>query len=113
MACLPARAALLARAVEAMARRPEVEAHVEPLEPAFKERVARLRLEIERDRPAKQCPACAARVLPGDRFCVRCGEALASACPSCGAPMGERDRFCAECGRELAPATRAFWLTRG
>jgi len=53
------------------------------------------------------CPACGAAYQAGDRFCVRCGEALpqqaapasgSRVCPSCGAAVVEGDRFCAKCG---------------
>lgn len=59
------------------------------------------------------CPTCGAPYQPGDRFCVRCGQALPRqeaaptpaperVCPSCGAALRPDDLFCARCGHHLS-----------
>jgi uncharacterized OB-fold protein len=51
-----------------------------------------------------RCAACGHVYKPGDRFCVRCGEALPQVgpsgpvCPECGEPVQEGDSFCPKCG---------------
>ncbi|MFC2031013.1 zinc ribbon domain-containing protein [Chloroflexota bacterium] len=59
------------------------------------------------------CPQCGKGYRAGDRFCVHCGDDLASepapakaTCPSCGSTIRDGDRFCAKCGQDL-PATEA------
>jgi class 3 adenylate cyclase len=47
------------------------------------------------------CPACAAALPEGARFCVMCGTRLAL-CPSCGTPAAPEQRSCGSCGSQLA-----------
>lgn len=67
---------------------------------------------------ARTCPSCGAEAREDDRFCGRCGAALAGIdassqrpeayCTSCGAPLTARDRFCGRCGAATGrPATAA------
>jgi hypothetical protein len=62
-----------------------------------------------------QCPACGHGHQTGDRFCIRCGNALPQAtparasspgiiCPNCAAALHEEDQFCAKCGHRMEPA---------
>jgi predicted amidophosphoribosyltransferase len=65
------------------------------------------------------CPSCGQGYRVGDRFCVRCGQALPErleaiqaqnalptlTCSSCGALLRQEDQFCAKCG---APVVRAL-----
>lgn len=59
--------------------------------------------------PATQCPACAAAVPDGFRFCDKCGSPLDQRCPQCGAPTRPEGRFCGRCGAALpaAPSVEA------
>ena len=65
---------------------------------------------------AAACPGCHEPVAPDDRYCQRCGHALAgpvaaadaplapaSACPTCKAPVFADDIFCVRCGTRVAP----------
>ncbi|MCA1595138.1 MAG: protein kinase [Chloroflexi bacterium] len=58
------------------------------------------------------CTSCGTRNSPGDRFCARCGGALAApvggagpkvTCQSCGARIDSVARFCPMCGGSLEP----------
>ena len=75
-------------------------------------REARRRGEVPVSVASRLCPSCSAPYLPGDRFCVRCGQTLAkqevapgpqsrAACPACGAALRHDDLFCARCGYRL------------
>ena len=48
------------------------------------------------------CASCATENIPGAKFCVECGTALARACPSCGTQLPGAAKFCAECGTSVA-----------
>lgn len=54
------------------------------------------------------CPNCQALNEPGDRYCMRCGHALASQepqktlCPNCGAETKPGAAFCTNCGTTLS-----------
>jgi class 3 adenylate cyclase/tetratricopeptide (TPR) repeat protein len=50
------------------------------------------------------CAACGAENELGRKFCLECGQRLASACPSCGSPNTAGAKFCGECGSVLADA---------
>ena len=62
------------------------------------------------------CPQCGAAILPGARFCGRCGRALSPdggetpgrVCPACGKPCREGERFCGRCGARLTEQGRRF-----
>jgi hypothetical protein len=72
-------------------------------------------LRWARSRGDLSCPACGKAHQAGDRFCVRCGQALTGpqsapsglACPSCGAPLHKEDQFCAKCGYHMIPGEAA------
>jgi tetratricopeptide (TPR) repeat protein len=49
------------------------------------------------------CPSCQAPSRPGERRCVRCGQALPPSCLACGEPVGEGEELCASCGTERMP----------
>jgi class 3 adenylate cyclase/tetratricopeptide (TPR) repeat protein len=52
------------------------------------------------------CTNCGAENRPGRRFCLKCGNALASGCPNCGAENEAEAAFCGNCGTGLGlPAT--------
>ncbi|MFI5008825.1 MAG: PP2C family serine/threonine-protein phosphatase [Solirubrobacterales bacterium] len=68
---------------------------------------------------ALACPACQAALLPGDRYCERCGTRVGTApdeqtqaegaCTACGAPAEaiDADRYCSRCGvRRRSPQDR-------
>ncbi|MFN4254800.1 MAG: zinc ribbon domain-containing protein [Saprospiraceae bacterium] len=47
------------------------------------------------------CPNCAAEVIPGAKFCHRCGDKIAEKpklCPACHAPNPQVSVFCHDCG---------------
>ena len=96
---VPARAALLAQAAQAMA-----EGSGSSLEDELEERgnQGRRRLDLGAA-PARTCAHCRGGLLPGDRFCARCGKPQTNACPSCGRTVDAEDRYCVECGRQLQP----------
>jgi Double zinc ribbon len=59
------------------------------------------------------CPSCGTPAAVDDRFCARCGTALAEEpaparggdagfCTSCGAQLDSGDQFCGRCGRAVA-----------
>ena len=50
------------------------------------------------------CAACGAENELGRKFCMECGQRLASACPSCGSPNTPGAKFCGECGSVLGDA---------
>jgi hypothetical protein len=93
-----ARAELLARAAQAMAKNPD-----SSLEGVLEERVKEIRRRLDQAEPPASCAQCGDRLLPGDRFCSRCGNPQTNSCPSCGKTVGAEDRFCVECGRQLHP----------
>jgi class 3 adenylate cyclase/predicted ATPase len=53
------------------------------------------------------CGACGAENAPGNRFCNRCGTALATLCGVCGQPNPPDAGFCGSCGNAVGaqPAT--------
>lgn len=51
------------------------------------------------------CPNCGNAAAPGDRFCRRCGHALARTCSNCSHALGDDDRFCPNCGTDQEAAT--------
>ncbi len=51
------------------------------------------------------CPACAAELAEGAKFCAECGSPVeAPRCASCGTPHAPNQKFCAECGASLGSA---------
>lgn len=72
-------------------------------------------LRRARTRGGLSCPACGNAYQAGDRFCVRCGLALAkpqdaisgTVCPSCGAAVQKGDQFCAKCGHRAVSGEAA------
>ena len=53
------------------------------------------------------CPACAASVREGAKFCPKCGSGLAPVCGSCGTVAAAGEWFCAECGTPLGAVPAA------
>lgn len=47
------------------------------------------------------CPSCKAQLIPGSKFCNRCGAKLGQKCPNCGAEITADSVFCSECGVKL------------
>lgn len=47
------------------------------------------------------CPSCKAQLIPGSKFCNRCGAKLGQKCPNCGAEITADSAFCSECGAKL------------
>ncbi len=47
------------------------------------------------------CPSCKAQLIPGSKFCNRCGAKLGQKCPNCGAEITADSAFCFECGVKL------------
>ncbi len=48
------------------------------------------------------CPACAALIPIGSRFCSNCGARIeAAACPKCQATLPAGSRFCSQCGTKI------------
>lgn len=47
------------------------------------------------------CPSCKAQLIPGSKFCNRCGAKLGQKCPNCGAEITADSAFCSECGVKL------------
>ncbi len=56
------------------------------------------------------CTSCGKVNEAGRKFCIECGEPLATGCPTCGAPIPAGAKFCGECGTKVtaapAPATQ-------
>ena len=50
------------------------------------------------------CPSCKFDNPSQNRFCGRCGTALALHCPQCGAEVPSGNRFCGQCGASLQAA---------
>ncbi len=50
------------------------------------------------------CIHCGAENELGRKFCMECGQRLASACPTCGTANTAGAKFCGECGSTLAEA---------
>ena len=53
------------------------------------------------------CPKCGAACAPEAKFCLNCGEKLASAgtvCPECGTALPAGAKFCMNCGHKLEAA---------
>lgn len=55
------------------------------------------------------CPKCSADIVPGSRYCHRCGDHLAArkkSCPSCDKSNEFNAVYCQHCGYHLAPEKR-------
>ncbi len=96
----PTRAELLARAAQAMAQDSD-----STLEDVLERRVKEIRRQLDEAGPSAYCAQCGSRLLPGDRFCPRCGDSQTQACPSCGRPTKAEHRFCVGCGHRLQTET--------
>ena len=52
------------------------------------------------------CPYCNAKVLPGAKFCIHCGQKLPEVktkkCPNCGNIVRENEKYCYKCGFPLS-----------
>ena len=46
------------------------------------------------------CPHCGKKTIKG-KFCLECGQLLASVCPKCGAELPPNAKFCLECGEKI------------
>ena len=46
------------------------------------------------------CPSCGQKT-PAGKFCMLCGQPLASKCPNCGADIPAGGKFCLQCGTKL------------
>ena len=46
------------------------------------------------------CPSCGQKT-PAGKFCMQCGQPLASKCPNCGADVPAGGKFCLQCGTKL------------
>ena len=49
-----------------------------------------------------RCTNCQAELIPGKRFCHRCGAPSGSRCRSCGSALRPEFRFCPDCGSAVA-----------
>lgn len=49
----------------------------------------------------KQCPECGKELQPDAKFCPFCGKKLVTICPSCGKEVVDGAKFCLECGAKL------------
>lgn len=85
-------------------------------------RIERLkRGEVERARESKEmvnggcatslfCPICGWEILPGEKYCSRCGADAAelfggtAQCPRCSMAVEASMKFCPHCGQDLAGA---------
>ncbi len=47
------------------------------------------------------CANCGTQNDPSRKFCLECGQRLATECPSCGAANPGGAKFCGECGAGL------------
>jgi hypothetical protein len=55
--------------------------------------------------PNETCSECGERLVPGDRFCGKCGaEVLSHKCTNCGGELAEGDQFCRQCGAIVGDA---------
>lgn len=50
---------------------------------------------------SRDCPSCGGALHRTDRFCGKCGAAIAYACPACAAVMDADDVFCGKCGARV------------
>jgi class 3 adenylate cyclase/tetratricopeptide (TPR) repeat protein len=50
------------------------------------------------------CANCGTQNDPDRKFCIECGNALATACPACGTVNPPTAKFCGKCGTALAEA---------
>ncbi|MFN4081663.1 MAG: zinc ribbon domain-containing protein [Saprospiraceae bacterium] len=56
------------------------------------------------------CPKCSADIIPGSKYCHRCGDHLAArkqTCPSCNKSNGFNAVYCQHCGYHLKPPAEA------
>ncbi len=49
------------------------------------------------------CQNCQTENRPDRKFCLKCGQRLASTCPNCGTSNEPQAAFCGECGTQLTP----------
>ena len=78
------------------------------------EELESIRLELQRIRQLKVCPACGAENPSDASFCSKCSAALPELpprpvepgtrfCASCGAKIAETAQFCTKCGAKQPP----------
>ena len=78
------------------------------------EELESIRLELQRIRQLKVCPACGAENASDASFCSKCSAALPELppkpaepgfrfCPACGARIAETAQFCTKCGVKQPP----------
>jgi class 3 adenylate cyclase/predicted ATPase len=60
-----------------------------------------------------KCPACAADIPSGLRFCGHCGSGVTGVCPGCGIVNPPGLRFCGKCGAALTPSGESLGERRG
>ena len=48
------------------------------------------------------CPRCRHENPPRAKFCLECGQRLATACAACGTELPDTAKFCLECGHAVA-----------
>lgn len=68
-----------------------------------------------------QCPKCGSPILPGQKFCTKCGQRLNvdsqqsvktnNNCPSCGQPLIPGKKFCTNCGAKIDLVAQSNPLT--
>jgi Double zinc ribbon/Adenylate and Guanylate cyclase catalytic domain len=54
-----------------------------------------------------QCPRCRHENPARAKFCLECGQRLASSCGACGTELPDTARFCPECGRPVIAGAAA------
>ena len=90
-------ATLLARAAEMMEMEDELNAHIEAIVLAQRQKGVVEASEF-------RCSLCGARLTPDDTFCATCGAPARNPerCPECSQPVRGGARFCPACGTRLA-----------
>lgn len=103
LAVTPAKAAALKPKVVPPAP-PQPPTHREP-QPVAEVPAARPSPAAADAVPALQCTNCGAGVLPGKKFCAKCGSPVAppaaAACPACKSPLKPGIKFCGKCGAAI------------
>lgn len=57
-----------------------------------------------------RCELCGAELVPGAKFCNKCGAVAPKTCPQCGGFLKAGAKFCSDCGERLHST---FWLDSG
>jgi ribosomal protein L40E len=104
------------------------------------ERIAQLRVQIQKIQGTQTCPQCGAEISDGAKFCPSCGMKVKEAvpvenaeqecgkestavpaeaesteqppavCPKCGAKLSPDSAFCGECGTPLKIQRKGIWV---